>query len=297
MGKSTMTVAESQLVNLIPFDVSLALSDSSVGVDFVSMESLVTTWLNNYFETVTLTDGLYSFDQIILERVNNRRLRGLASTVVETYTGVSIWKNDKALPDKNAVVGYQLASLLAARDDLKTIFTAAPDSTGLGSSVVDVLANLNTDTTSNSSGNKLDVVIIVAISIAGLALLLLAFALYMAWRNNRARAAHYRAGNKAAGTAEASGSYHPATPVRNIPSPPPSEIGASPAYPESVISEDISTSLTAYYKSGVMGALKDKQQASYLNDAASVSSMESYGYSLDGYASSIGGPSLGITKK
>ena len=292
-----MTVAESQLVNLIQFDVSLALSDSTVEVDVVSMESLVTAWLNNYFETVTLTDGLYSFDQIILERVNNRRLRGLASTVVETYRGVSIWNNDKAFPDETAVFGYQLASLLAAREDLKTIFTAAPASTGLGSTVVDVRAYINTETPSATGNNKLDVVIIVAISIAGLALLLLAFALHMAWRNNRARAAHYRAGNKAAGTAEASGSYDPATPVRNIPSPPPSEIGASPAYPESVISEDISTSLTAYYKSGVLGALQDKQQASYLNDAASVSSMESYGYSLDGYASSIAGPTLGVTKK
>jgi len=63
-------------------------------------------------------------------------------------------------------------------------------------------------------------------------------------------------------------------------------------YPDSVISEDISTSLTAYYKSGMAynnnsnvgggGAPKE------INDAASMSSMDSYGYSLDGYAPSLG---------
>ncbi len=67
---------------------------------------------------------------------------------------------------------------------------------------------------------------------------------------------------------------------------PPREVQASASglYPESVISEDISTSLTAYYQSG-MG--NKRMGSNMLNDAASVSSMESYGYSLDGYANSI----------
>lgn len=69
---------------------------------------------------------------------------------------------------------------------------------------------------------------------------------------------------------------------------PPREIDPSSSgiYPESVISEDISTSLTAYYQSGMTGGRKGFGNNT-LNDAASVSSMESYGYSLDGYTNSI----------
>ena len=81
---------------------------------------------------------------------------------------------------------------------------------------------------------------------------------------------------------------------------PPSEI-APGNYPDSVISEDISTALTAYYRSGMAGyggsgSLGSSgggihQKSRELNDAASMSSMDSYGYSLDGYAPSLsGGP-------
>jgi len=74
-------------------------------------------------------------------------------------------------------------------------------------------------------------------------------------------------------------------------------------YPDdSVISEDISSSLTAYYKSGMgyngnknnsgggrtSNNLNNNHQNNNFNDAASMSSMDSYGYSLDGYAPSLG---------
>lgn len=76
-------------------------------------------------------------------------------------------------------------------------------------------------------------------------------------------------------------------------------------FADSVISEDISTSLTAYYRSGVAGyggtkrstaasTTSSSQQQHHappqrdFNDAASMSSMDSYGYSLDGYAPSLG---------
>ena len=66
------------------------------------------------------------------------------------------------------------------------------------------------------------------------------------------------------------------------------------AYPEdSVISDDVSNSLTAYYKSG-MGYSASKastagsREPRNFNDNASLSSMDSYGYSLDGYAPSLG---------
>jgi hypothetical protein len=303
----TATVAQSQLVNLIPFDVSIALADDSVPIDVVTLTSLVAGWMTGYIATVTEADGLYSFDQVLLETQdsNRRSLRGLSTNFIATYKGVTIWKRDKPIPDETVVAGYQLTALLAAREQLKAIFIQEATSTGLGSSVVDVRASINPNvstapagnSTSSNNSKSLDIVIVVAITIAGLAFLLLGFALFMAWKGNRDRAGNYRVGTKGAGTAEEE-SYDE-KPVQKIPSPPPSEIGATPGGGacESVISEDISTSLSAYYKSGVNGgAFKDKQQAGYLNDAASVSSMESYGYSLDGYASSIGGPSLKMGK-
>lgn len=62
---------------------------------------------------------------------------------------------------------------------------------------------------------------------------------------------------------------------------------------DSIVSEDISSSLTAYYKSGMAysgskGGSTTGRPAKDFNDAASMSSMDSYGYSLDGYAPSLG---------
>jgi hypothetical protein len=76
--------------------------------------------------------------------------------------------------------------------------------------------------------------------------------------------------------------------------------GTDNQYPgDSVVSEDISSSLTAYYKSG-MGCNNNQgggnQPRHHIindrggggDDGASLSSMDSYGYSLDGYAPSLG---------
>lgn len=302
----TATIAQSQLVNLIPFDVSIALADDSVPIDVVTLTSIVSDWMTDYMASVSEADGLYAFDQVLLETQDSirRNLRGLSTNFIATYKGVSIWKRDKPIPDETVVAGYQLTALLAAREQLKAIFINEKTSTGLGSAVVDVRASINPNVrttpagspTSSSNSNSLDIIIVVAITIAGLAFLLLGFALFMAWKGNRERAEKYRVGTKGEGGTEES---YDEKQVRKGPSPPPSEIGEAPGgVCESVISEDISTSLSAYYKSGMIGggAFKDKQQAGYLNDAASVSSMESYGYSLDGYASSIGGPNLNMGK-
>jgi hypothetical protein len=79
-----------------------------------------------------------------------------------------------------------------------------------------------------------------------------------------------------------------------------SEMPSPADYDGSVISEDISTSLTAYYRSGVAGysvgtsgrqapsASRGAGGGGDFNDNASMSSMDSYGYSLDGYAPSLG---------
>jgi hypothetical protein len=64
--------------------------------------------------------------------------------------------------------------------------------------------------------------------------------------------------------------------------------------PDSIVSEDVTTSLTAYYKSGMPPYHSSNSRGMMnhhnheLNDAASMSSMDSYGYSLDGYAPSLG---------
>jgi hypothetical protein len=77
-----------------------------------------------------------------------------------------------------------------------------------------------------------------------------------------------------------------------------SELPSPADYDGSVISEDISTSLTAYYRSGMAGYVGSNSgrqapaaaaaASGDFNDNASMSSMDSYGYSLDGYAPSLG---------
>jgi hypothetical protein len=63
-------------------------------------------------------------------------------------------------------------------------------------------------------------------------------------------------------------------------------------FAESVISDDISTSLSQYYRSGMADhrGFGRSNSNNHLNDAASISSMESYGYSLDGYSPSLATP-------
>ena len=68
----------------------------------------------------------------------------------------------------------------------------------------------------------------------------------------------------------------------------PSAYGEPSAYPgDSVVSDDVDNSLTAYYKSG-MGYGASAREPRNFNDNASLSSMDSYGFSLDGYAPSTG---------
>lgn len=182
-------------------------------------------------------------------------------------------------------------------------------------------------------GDNLEIVIIVAVAVAAVAFIFLVVAVFWAWRyDRRNREAYLVGGSKRTRggphppnlpgdpTANASNStldeedhHHPdgggggggrrPSSVHGSPGKPVSEIGGDSVvggagiYPESVISEDISTSLSQYYRSGLAGggssgvsssAFADRRRgmADHLNDAASVSSMESYGYSLDGYAPS-----------
>lgn len=242
-----------------------------------------------------------------------------------TYEGVTLWeRRGTATPpvDQEIVEFIQRATFLEDRELLDRLQSAQAN-TGLGESVFDVRVFIGTNTqedTSDSNNNNLEIIIIIAIVVACLAFGLLMFAVIWAWRTDQSKRDAYKVGdrslqqvhvptgseseyNEKSPTAmtPASGMTPPATAASrassSIPSRPPAEISPSAnEYPESVISEDISTSLTAYYRSGMVNYSANNTRASSsaaappreFNDAASMSSMDSYGYSLDGYAPSLG---------
>lgn len=310
----------STLIELFPFDISIALTNN-IGIDGIVLRDAVSQWLNaNFDKSVQRLDGRHNFDQVILKEYTgnarrNTRNRELQSTHTVTYEGMTVWKRDKPLPDETIVAAIELEALLD-RDGLVDALQQEDDSTGLGSYVVDAKGDINrhigggtgravdgagsTDGSGSAGESSLDIIIIIAIVIAVLAFFLLAFALLMAWRHNKQRNNRGGSSNnydnsttskkkspKASNEATGSRQTKTTRDVEDV-SPPPSEIAPSLGggiYPESVISEDISTSLSAYYKGKQME--KEKPKPATLNDAGSISSMESYGYSLDGYASSI----------
>jgi hypothetical protein len=247
-----------------------------------------------------------------------------------SFDGVSLWERRGALStpmDPELVELIQRATFLEGKQLLALLQSADPY-TGLGELVVDVRAFITPDRTdqttvpSSGSDNNLEIIIIIAIVVACLAFGLLMFAVVWAWRTDQTKRDAYKVGGNSIqrppdGTGSESDydrdqssppqnkNNHNNTNHNNINNNPnntltslnkheqsmhpPSEI-APQSYPESVISEDISTSLTAYYRSGMAGYSMPKR-AGELNDAASMSSMDSYGYSLDGYAPSLsGGP-------
>jgi hypothetical protein len=184
----------------------------------------------------------------------------------------------------------------------------ASDSTGLGDAVVNAQAYVNSASTpeSDSSGDSLELVIIVAIAIACVAFLFLIFAIFWAWRYDKRNRRAFLAENRKSTTDETfdadkspESKEKPKTKVsKKAPSVPayPSVIGGESqgdggGYPESVISEDIQSSLSQYYTGGAAGNYNYTNGR--LQDAASVSSMESYGYSLDGYTPSLITPKHG----
>jgi hypothetical protein len=204
---------------------------------------------------------------------------------------------------------------------------------GLGSAVVDLNAftvSGSSGTGSSSSDSSLEAIIIVAVAVAAVAFLFLLVAIFWAWRYDRRNRQAYLASNaskEGTNTRRSMDPTHSQSSTidehlkRTKPAPVAEIVGESRLYPESVISEDISTSLSQYYRSGmsyansasIVGATSgpaanntsreatagtaygrsmggQMRNMEHLNDAASVSSMESYGYSLDGYAPSTATP-------
>ena len=178
---------------------------------------------------------------------------------------------------------------------------------------------------SNKNSN-LELIIVVAIAVACMAFLFLVFSLFWAWRfDQQRRQDAYRVETNTSPQKANTKQRKPTSPdgtggtdksddddsKRSPPQLvvaverqhedddtafPASETNPTtgPSYPESVISDDISTSLTAYYRSGmgsrpIYASNRAMAPADDFNDQASFSSMESYGYSLDGYAPSLAG--------
>lgn len=288
-----------EAVELVPFDITLALRGAQATVDTVALTDAVTQWMNeNFQESVASVGYRYNFGRVVLRTLktetssaNDRKLlsqgtRDLQSAYKVTYDGMSYWGTDREVPSQTTVAAMQVI-LLLNRDSLLAKLQAESSEQGLGDFVVDARGDSNPTAEppvfAPEEDDSLDVIIIVAIVIAVLASLLLIFAVFMAWKTGKQRKESYHDGTRQAVDPDADGqNEQPRTRGDTDGSP---TIGP---YPDSVITDDISSSLSAYYKSGMAGGYKaNRSQHGNLNDAASVSSMESYGYSLDGYASSI----------
>lgn len=246
-----------------------------------------------------------------------------------SYDGVTLWQRvgSTTPPVEQEVVEYiQRATFLEDRQLLNLLQSADAEITGLGSSVFDVRVFIGNTTPAQDSSNNanLEIIIIIAIVVACLAFGLLMFAVIWAWRTDKTKRDAYKVGGERSlqpvqVPTGSESDYNEKSPTGMTPptaavaadtrappisllSRPPAEIAPTDDYPESVISEDISTSLTAYYRSGLPGYNSSNNPrtstsasgfhaappAHELNDAASMSSMDSYGYSLDGYAPSLG---------
>jgi hypothetical protein len=296
----------SEIIALVPFDVTIGLKKQDTSVDVFALTEIVEDWLGNAFSNNTLGDDFARFTTVILEYQQPRFLledpRKLQTTYEASFDGVTVWTRtgDLVVPDETVVATIQTQAFIEDDELLLQALQSADASSGLGDAVTNVRASINSGGGDTPDDNSLDIIIIIAIVIAGLAFCLLGFALFMAWRHGKDRR-----GLKPLGSPDGAGatgdesdfgdslpskSRRASAAAKQATSPPKEiESGISGIYPESVISEDISTSLTAYYQSGMGGRERMGGNAgnNTLNDAASVSSMESYGYSLDGYANSI----------
>lgn len=258
---------------------------------------------------------------------NNRRKLEPTGTIA-SYEGVTLWKHpvdsNRQIMTPTLLEDIERQALL--RDDRLLELLQASPAQGLGDQVQHVRAYINPSPTTyvplqdpNATNNNntvnanLELLIVVAIVVACMAFAFLVFSVFWAWRFDQQRRdatdRNDSSGNKASKTpAKRSNRSGPTedSDEEEVSAPANIKVLIDPAndglnsetnpttgfYPDSVVSEDISTSLSAYYRSG-MGTrplYSNRTPGNNdFNDQASFSSMESYGYSLDGYAPSLGG--------
>jgi hypothetical protein len=137
---------------------------------------------------------------------NHLRKRYLAlSTHVYSYEGIArfVRKNDSnpdSIPSENKVQIAQLNSFDDMNSDFLPILKSKAPQTGLSTIVnieaktlsISPPATTTGPATDSSSGGGVDIIIVIAVSVAACSMVLLAFAVYLAFRRRRANQAGYR---------------------------------------------------------------------------------------------------------
>lgn len=301
------------LVHLIPFNVQIAVT-MNIGIQQHEVSSIVTGWLNDSFREQLLAMGYTeansyaAFDSVVLfnnndDDENDRQRRNLQQGELYTakFRGGAVFSRDeitrtRSVP-KDDVLLMQQKTLL--NDGALANRLRASRIESLGAVVADVNAFLNplTETSSSSGSLHLESIIIGAIVVASVAFLFLLGAVYWAYRYDRQKQEAYKHAHNRSLSAGGVGDRTDTSTARDETTPemlypPVMEIADASNYPESVISdsvvsgsvvsEDISASLSQYYKAGMGRVASSSYRGSaMLSDAGSVSSMESYGYSID----------------
>lgn len=310
-GRSLQETGLIDLVDLDDFDVQLARLDNTA-IQTFELTDIVTEWLNGSFEAqleqLGYTKVYANFDTvIILERKAQRLLTEEAEPTVQMGELFTAKYKGAALFTRNAtqetvppdVVTYIQEAALTNKTGLLALLQLST-AAGLGASVVDINAYSVSNAPATDDQGSLEAIIIIAVVVAAVAFIFLLLAIFWAWRYDRRNREAYLVGKAAEARLDPTGSnstLEDHTKSRKHKNAPVSEIGGDSVvgggvYPESVISEDISTSLSQYYRSGLgnysaSAFIGRSGRMDHLNDAASVSSMDSYGYSLDGYAPTI----------
>ena len=269
-------------------------------------------------------DSVVLFNNDDAGRRRRRRLQN-GELFTASFRGGAVFSRDetrtKSVPENDVLLIQQITLL---NDTSLADRLQSSSALGLGSAVVDVNAFLNpvsptstsdTDATNNApeSSAGLAIVIVVAIGVACVAFLFLLGAVVWAYRFDSSNREAYlvkehslvHGGNGSPERTDSDTAYDNDSPeriravhVERRNHSYPTTIGGDDGdngYPESVISdsivsgsvmsEDISTSLSQYYRAGMgkaSGSDYGRGGGGLLSDAGSVSSMESYGYSLDG---------------
>mmetsp|Transcript_6162 Transcript_6162/g.9361 ORF Transcript_6162/g.9361 Transcript_6162/m.9361 type:complete len:288 (+) Transcript_6162:120-983(+) len=278
---ATQTGEVQHFREMLPFEVVLTIfneQNSALGVNEFQLTTILSKYFNEFYEG--MEDVSEEFKTVVLSfQAPGRRRLQTTSIVRANYEAESVWGDtaNKTVPDGNRVVQLQLLAMKDSNGNLLRMLQGAPDASGLGSDVQGVELNYQAGAVQEGGGSGgLDAVVAVAIVLAGLACLLLVVALGIAWHRKSKQEVYQVKTKLSPGSHNLVHRIDTSSPNRETPD----TVSPTGLYPDSVISEDISTSLTAYYKSG-MGESRQP------TDAYSVSSVESYGYSLDGYASSI----------
>jgi hypothetical protein len=314
------------LIDLIDFDVHIAVTNN-LGIQIFEVTDIVTEWMADSFdaqlEAIGYSGPYADFNTVVLlERGDrDRALQASAVDVDGTTENGELYKakfkgaalftraDDQLQVPVEVVESIQRTTLINDVALLEALQISG--ATGLGSAVIDVRAFVNVVEAGGASNNSegednLEIVIIIAIVVAAVAFLFLVFAIVWAWRYEKTNRDAYLVNAKESKDKTGSdpdSSYAESkklspknnTPVQEV------DVGfqndvSLASLPgnyrtESVISDDISTSLSQYYRSGMADHRGfARSNSNHLNDAASISSMESYGYSLDGYSPSLATP-------